>query len=104
MKLPVLPYYGAARQFVVACELWFDSEPGWCGFVPAKHIPCGPFETKSEEDALNYLAPRLDAPWVLLSNLQHSEGQLVRQMTLICSRLGQQGYTLLRSSTGTSRF
>ena len=40
--------------------------------MPAKHIRCGPFETKSEEEALNYLAPRLDAPWVLLTNLQHS--------------------------------
>jgi len=40
--------------------------------VPAKHIACGPYETKSEEEALNYLAPRLDTSWVLLTNLQHS--------------------------------
>jgi serine/threonine protein kinase len=40
--------------------------------MPAKHITCGPFETKSEQEALNYLAPRLDASWILLTNLQHS--------------------------------
>ena len=40
--------------------------------MPAIHIPCGPFETKSEEDAVAYLKPRLSVNWILLSNFQHS--------------------------------
>jgi hypothetical protein len=40
--------------------------------MSAIHIPCGHFETKSEEDAIAYLKPRLSTDWILLSNFQHS--------------------------------
>lgn len=40
--------------------------------MPATHVPCGEFETKSEEDAIAYLKPRLSSDWILLSNFQHS--------------------------------
>ena len=40
--------------------------------MSAIHIPCGQFETKSEEDAIAYLKPRLSPDWILLSNFQHS--------------------------------
>jgi serine/threonine protein kinase len=40
--------------------------------MPAKHIACGPFQTRSEEDAIEYLKARLSQDWILLSNVQHS--------------------------------
>src|SRR4051812_8619547 len=45
--------------------------------MPAKHIPCGPFVNKSEEDAsgriLQFLNARPDAEqFVLFTNLAHS--------------------------------
>ena len=40
--------------------------------MPAQHIACGPFQTQSEKDAVEYLRPRLSAEWILLSNVQHS--------------------------------
>jgi serine/threonine protein kinase len=40
--------------------------------MPARHIACAPFQTRSEEQAVEYLKARLSQEWILLSNVQHS--------------------------------
>jgi serine/threonine protein kinase len=40
--------------------------------MPARHIACAPFQTRSEEQAVEYLKARLSQDWILMSNVQHS--------------------------------